>query len=257
MQLGTDARRGIDLAARAADAHEAAHAEAVVPAEPLEQTRVAAPLVAEGEIVPDHGVADGEAAHQNLAHEGFGAELGKRLVEGEHDELFDPQRLDEAHLDAERREPEGRQLRTEEAARVRLEGKHGKGCGERARDFSGLGDDRLMAAMNAVEIADGDHGTPGSRGQLRVMAKDAHLARGSFPGPKVRSLSLNWLWAQAAAREGTITCASPSSTTSLETVHTVARVTRRFSGATSRMVTRALTVSPERTGALNLRFWER
>lgn len=53
----------------------------------------------------------------------------------------------------------------------------------------------------------------------------------------------------------TIISASPSTTTVSPTVQTVVKTTRFFSGMSSLTVTRAVTVSPTRTGALNLRLW--
>ena len=73
----------------------------------------------------------------------------------------------------------GGKLRAEEVARVRLEGQDRKGCLGRARDLAGLGDDRLMAEMHAVEIAHGDD-LPSRRRQLAVMTEDAHRTRGSL-----------------------------------------------------------------------------
>ena len=54
-----------------------------------------------------------------------------------------------------------------------------------------------------------------------------------------------------------MTTASPSITTWLRTEQTVCITTRFLSGTMSVMVAVAETVSPERTGARNFRFWLR
>src|SRR5690606_17108915 len=62
---------------------------------------------------------------------------------------------------------------------------------------------------------------------------------------------------EAQGRAGTISSASPSSTTVSPTVHTVENTARRFAGFSSVIVTLATTVSPIFTGALNFRLWLR
>ena len=51
--------------------------------------------------------------------------------------------------------------------------------------------------------------------------------------------------------------ASPSSTTLPFTVATVSNLALRFSGVSSLIVQRTVTVSPIFTGALNFRLWDR
>ena len=61
----------------------------------------------------------------------------------------------------------------------------------------------------------------------------------------------------ATGRVGALTSASPSITTVSPTEQTVCSTTRPRSGITYCTVTRASTMSPMRTGALNARLWLR
>ena len=85
------------------------------------------------------------------------------MVEGDHDELGDPEALDHVALDLERHDQLRRRLGVDHAQRVRLEGEHGVGAL----------DHLAVADVDAVEGADRDLARArlgvGQRGDL-----DAH-----------------------------------------------------------------------------------
>src|ERR1700685_2877627 len=93
-------------------------------------------------------------------------------------------------------------------------------------------DQRLVAAMHAVEIAHGDDG--------------------AFIGVRHVAMVTEYLheMCQAFGRAGAITSASPSTTVTSPTLQTQSNSTRRLSATTSRTVQVAVIVSPMRTGAL-------
>jgi hypothetical protein len=95
----------------------------------------------------------GQAFDQNFDHEGFGAHLRQALPEGQDEEIVEAHGFELAHLDAQRRQPEGRLTGLEELARMGLEGQHCRRRAELACLGLGSGDDRLMTAMDAVKIA--------------------------------------------------------------------------------------------------------
>ena len=98
-------------------------------------------------------------------------------------------------------------------------------------------DHRLMAAMDAVEIADGRDGASKFRGSVPPVADDAHGDGRPY------------------AFAGAMTSASPSITTMSPTLASQAMTARRFSGTSSLIVQVATTVSPIFTGALNFSVW--
>src|SRR5262249_1568633 len=123
----------------------------------------------EDEIVADDDMRRLDALAQDLDDEGLGAAPGHRAVEGEQIEVIDSHRLQMAQLDAKGRKPEGRAIRLEEGARMRLEGEHGARRLEFARKAQGLADHLLMAQMKTVEIAQRHHGAARFHGDLRMM----------------------------------------------------------------------------------------
>ena len=88
---------------------------------------------------------------QDPRAEVLGLDRLEALVEGDHDQLGDPQPLDHVALDLERHDQLRRGLRVDDAERMRLEGEHGVGAL----------DHRTMADVDAVEGPDRD---PGGRG---------------------------------------------------------------------------------------------
>ena len=114
-------------------------------------------VLAEMEVEADHGAGDGEAVDQNALDEVLGAEPRQRRVEGEHDRAVEPGRGQQPELGGLRGEVERGLVRAEERARMRLEGEHRRRPVRRLGALHRRADHRAVAAMHAVEIADGDH----------------------------------------------------------------------------------------------------
>ena len=114
--------------------------------------------LAEVEIVAGDDGLSPEPAHQDVFDETLGRHRRHRLVEGEQDHAVDAERLEQARLVGCRRQPEDRPRAVEIVARVRLEGDRRAGAAERVRARLRTGDHRLVAAVDAVEIADREHG---------------------------------------------------------------------------------------------------
>ena len=87
----------------------------------------------------------------------LGAQYRQRRVEAQHDRAVEPGGGQEPQLVALVGQPEQRLLRAEEAARMRLEGQRRRRPAERARALPRGRDHGPVAAVDAVEIADGDH----------------------------------------------------------------------------------------------------
>ena len=113
--------------------------------------------MAEAEVVAHDHVAYRQSLAQHLVREVLGAHRRQDLVEVQGRQEVHVQGLDQPRLDPEGREPEGRRVGREEAARVRLEGQDGSGRAQDLGQAAGLGDHLLVATVDAVEIADGDH----------------------------------------------------------------------------------------------------
>ena len=113
--------------------------------------------MAEAEVVADHDLAHAEPAREHVVDELGGRLLPEMLGEGEREQMLDAELGEQPRLDPEGREPGRRLLRRQDLARMRLEGDHT----ERRAEGSGLlaraGDQRAMAPMHAVEVADRDH----------------------------------------------------------------------------------------------------
>ena len=123
----------------------------------------------------------------------------------------------------------------EEAARMGLEGERDQRRAERRGALAGVRQQRLVAAMHAVEIAE-RHGAALPLGRRRPPVVED---RGHF-----------------GVRRGTETTASPSITTVSPFRHCVFSVTRRRSWLMWVIVQIAVTVSPIDTGDVKLKVWE-
>ena len=123
-----------------------------------QEIRRAAALVAEMEIGADDDAGDAQRLDQEAGDEVLGLDLREVAVERHHDDAVEPERLGEPRLGVGgvRRNMNGAGAKTS------------RGCGSKvstiagtpraaARAFSAV-EDVLVAAMEAVEIADGDHG---------------------------------------------------------------------------------------------------
>ncbi len=130
--------------------------------------------MAEGEVVAAHHVMGRQSIDDHVMNEGFRRHPREGAVEAQHDQMIDAQGRDLARLGTQRGQAERRHVRLEDVARVRLEGHDRPRPAGRVGDAAGFADDRLMAAVHAIEIADGDNGAPGLGGQAVEMTKDAH-----------------------------------------------------------------------------------
>ncbi len=106
----------------------------------------------------DDDVAGAEAVDDYAVDEFIGRQGGKRGIEGQHDreveaELLEDRQLLRAAASGESAAPRDERIHAD-AARTRGAG----GAPSRGRWRSGA-QQRLVAAMHAVEVADGEHGT--------------------------------------------------------------------------------------------------
>ena len=115
--------------------------------------------LAEVEVIARDHMGDAQPLHQVADDEVFRAEFGQRPVEGQHRHEGGAQRRDQPRLQRLRRQAEHRLVRLEIAARVRLEADDAPGPSE-PPGFGRGSQQRLVAAVHAVEIADGDDGAP-------------------------------------------------------------------------------------------------
>jgi hypothetical protein len=130
-----------------------------------------------------------------------------------------------------------------------------------------------LRPVRGPRAAEKETSQPGGRSRPSSATYSASpISNSSSPAPSTEPSSRSPGWTGPApsgggkqgtlgtvgqARAGTRISASPSMTTLSPTVHTVENSARRFSAFNSFTVTRATTVSPIFTGALNLRFWDR
>ena len=110
------------------------------------------------EIEADRNAGDRQPLDQDARDEVLGRELGQRRVEPQHDGAVEPGRRQQPQLRPLVGQAEQRLVRPEEAARVRLEGERRGRPAERLGALQRSRDHGAVAAVHAVEIADGDHG---------------------------------------------------------------------------------------------------
>ena len=169
-----DLGRGIDHAGGIGDGRERSDAKARRPPEVVQELGIAAAVLSEDEIIAHDHVGRLEPLAQHFHNEGFRAALGQRPVEGQQEDVIDADRLQLAQLDAKGREPKRRFIRLKEFARMGLEGQDAAGNAQFVGQPGGLGDDRLVAQMHAIEIAQGDDGGPSLDRNLGMVAENAH-----------------------------------------------------------------------------------
>jgi hypothetical protein len=141
-----------------------------------QQRGIALPAMAEDEIVADDRLAQAEPADQHLADEILGAQRGEFEVEMKIVEQRDAEAGQQLGLDAKGRQAKRRGARLEDAARMRLEGEDGVRHVGNSRQLARLGNDELMAEMDAVEIADGDGAAARARRKPGIVAEDVHCS---------------------------------------------------------------------------------
>ncbi len=150
--------------------------EAVLLALGFEEIRRAGAVHAEMEVEADHGAGDGKALDQDALDKTFRRKAGQRRVEGEHDRAVEPGRGQKPQFGRLVGQPEQRLAGIEEGARMRLEGQRRRRPAQRPGPIQRCADHGAVAAMHAVEIADGDHGaTQGVIG--RAVAHDEEIFR--------------------------------------------------------------------------------
>src|SRR5690606_15051345 len=128
----------------------------------------------EEEVVSDHNMADVQGPDQHLLDKLRGRKPRQIGIERQHDGEIEPEALDQAQLLLKRRQPEVRLIRAEELPRVRLENHDpGRlpGCATPLQCFK---QKRLMAAMHAIEIADGERPAEKLGRYVPVAVKNAH-----------------------------------------------------------------------------------
>ena len=230
-----DAGRGIDLAF----AHhriEHGDAKALLPALLAQHLDIAAAAGAEGEIVAAHDMARAHALQQHVVDEGVGRQGGEGLVEVLRQHGLHAVLLQQPEPGRRQGQPERAGVGHEEAARMGLEGQRHDRRVQHLGMLGGAVEQRLMAAMHAVEVAQRHRPALPLRGRGLPVVE----ARDHFFG----------------VRRGTDTTASPSITTVSPERHCVFSVTRRRSWLMSVMVQTAVTVSPIETGAVKLSVCE-
>ena len=126
------------------------------------------------EIEADHRAADAKALDQDAGDEFLRGQFGERGVEGEHDRAVEPGCRKQPQLGRLVGQPEQLFARIEEHPRMRLEGQYrGRPVQLHRAPLRGR-DHGLVAAMHAVEIADGDD-RAAQRGIARAVAHDAKV----------------------------------------------------------------------------------
>ena len=108
--------------------------------------RVAFGLGAEAEVLADRDLLGAELLDQDALDEVLGGAVRELLVEGDHDQLLDPEPVDHVALDREGHDQLRQRRRVQDLERVRVEGEHGVG----------VVDHRLVAEVDAVEGPDRD-----------------------------------------------------------------------------------------------------
>ena len=111
--------------------------------------------------------------HQFL-NEVFGLGCGELLVEGDDEQMPNPQRLNQRDFVLSCAEQARRGLRSQNFFRVRVEGDDDRCTLFSAGVVGRSGNDRLMSAMNAVKNADGEKEGTGQARELGDGMKNFH-----------------------------------------------------------------------------------
>ena len=133
----------------------------------FEKIEIARAVFSERPFVTDANLAQRLRIHDQLLDKMFWRGGGKLSIELDHEQMSDTERANERDLVLRGREQMRRRLRPQDFLRMRIE------CDDDRRSIRGMGvargsgNDRLMAAMNAVEYADGQKNRPAQLAQLR------------------------------------------------------------------------------------------
>jgi hypothetical protein len=162
------------------------HAKAKGRAGAAQRLRIAPPVFAEMKVVADDHVTHPERMDQHLLDECVGLQIRQRAIEGENDGEIKAEFPEQLQLQGQGRQPEVRPLGLKKLARMRLE--H-DGAGRNA-EFDPLRPRRLeqrpVAPVDAVEVADGQHRAARCAGNLTISVDDLHGRRHRLSAP-VRS----------------------------------------------------------------------
>ena len=153
------------------------HAEAVRRGGTAQRLGIAGTALAEMEVVADHHMRHMQLLHQHLGDERLRGQARQRRIEAQHDGKVEPEGLQQLQLARQRRQPEVGFVGLEEFARMRLEQHHaGLAAGLGRRIADGL-QQRLVPAMHAVEVADGQRRAAGLRRYVCGSVQNDHGIR--------------------------------------------------------------------------------
>ena len=123
-------------------------------------------------------LGDVEDAGQDAGGEVAGGAAAQLVGEWEDESGVDSGSFEQFELAGQRGEEAMRPFWVKDAGWVRLEGDGERAAGERAGAADDLGDDSLVAEMNAIVVADGGDDGCGNGREFGELAVDAHEAFG-------------------------------------------------------------------------------
>src|SRR5262245_48826512 len=129
---------------------------AILPAERSESLDGALPVSTEAKVESFHDRASVQISSYDLVEEFFGVELQQIAVDLQDDDLIRPGRVQVVRPVSQRGQHRHELFRSEDLKRMRLEGENHGGAADRLSASPKLGQQRRVAAMHAVEIADGN-----------------------------------------------------------------------------------------------------
>ena len=200
--------------------------------------------LAEMKVVADHDPGDVEQPDQDALDEFGRVEAGERGVEIHYDGTVEPGRRQQPELGRLVAEPKDGHVAVEEGARMRLESQRRRRTAELAGPRNRGVDHRAVAAMDPLEISDRQHAALAAQPGSGVVGSTpprttvngggevgniGHGGCGSNGGADrdVRMAAVKSSRRRRAARGGTETEASPSSTARPSTAASQARRTLR------------------------------
>jgi len=129
-------------------------------------------VVAEAEVFALVDLGDVEGVDEDVGDEIAGRHVAELVGEGEDEGGVEAGVGEEFEAAMERGDEGKRRFGTEDAGGVRVEGDSEGPAAEEARVGQDFGDDRLMAQMHAVEVADGGDYGGGRGGEVGELAVD-------------------------------------------------------------------------------------
>ncbi|ENN88952.1 hypothetical protein RHSP_03298 [Rhizobium freirei PRF 81] len=155
-QKRANTTRGDDLGIFVAERVDQGHAKTVVAAGIHQEGGAALTVVAEMEIETGDDFGGVQPIDEDRVNELIRGALGKGAIERIFDDGVEAESFQQAGLQRRRRQAEDRMIRLEHGARMRLEGQHEGRNTAFPRNLQRATEHRLMTAMYAVKIADGD-----------------------------------------------------------------------------------------------------